>query len=241
MAAGSDNQNNRVPEHVAIIMDGNGRWAKSRGLTRLEGHKQGVISVLNTIEIAAELGVKYLTLYTFSTENWNRPESEVAGLMNLLVSSIEYYTPDMMKKGVRMKFIGDRKSLSDSVQKSMAGIEEETSKNQKITVMPAVNYGSRLEIVNAVKSIADKVQTGNLIPDKISEEIISSHLYTADVPDPDLLIRTSGEMRLSNFLLWQLSYSEFYITDLYWPEFSKEEFSKAIDSFQSRSRRFGGV
>ena len=241
MAAGSDNQNNRVPEHVAIIMDGNGRWAKSRGLTRLEGHKQGVISVLNTIEIAAELGVKYLTLYTFSTENWNRPESEVAGLMNLLVSSIEYYTPDMMKKGVRMKFIGDRKSLSDSVQKSMAGIEEETSKNQKITVMPAVNYGSRLEIVNAVKLIADKVQTGNLIPDKISEEIISSHLYTADVPDPDLLIRTSGEMRLSNFLLWQLSYSEFYITDLYWPEFSKEEFSKAIDSFQSRSRRFGGV
>ena len=241
MATGSDNQNNRVPEHVAIIMDGNGRWAKSRGLTRLEGHKQGVISVLNTIEIAAELGVKYLTLYTFSTENWNRPESEVAGLMNLLVSSIEYYTPDMMKKGVRMKFIGDRKSLSDSVQKSMAGIEEETSKNQKITVMPAVNYGSRLEIVNAVKLIADKVQTGNLIPDKISEEIISSHLYTADVPDPDLLIRTSGEMRLSNFLLWQLSYSEFYITDLYWPEFSKEEFSKAIDSFQSRSRRFGGV
>lgn len=241
MAAGSDNQNNRVPEHVAIIMDGNGRWAKSRGLTRLEGHKQGVISVLNTIEIAAELGVKYLTLYTFSTENWNRPESEVAGLMNLLVSSIEYYTPDMMKKGVRMKFIGDRKSLSDSVQKSMAGIEEETSQNQKITVMPAVNYGSRLEIVEAVKAIAEKVQTGILSPENINEESISSHLYTGEVPDPDLLIRTSGEMRLSNFLLWQLSYSEFYITDLYWPEFTKEEFRKAIDSFKSRSRRFGGV
>lgn len=241
MAAGSDNQNNRVPEHVAIIMDGNGRWAKSRGLTRLEGHKQGVISVLNTIEIAAELGVKYLTLYTFSTENWNRPESEVAGLMNLLVSSIEYYTPDMMKKGVRMKFIGDRKSLSDSVQKSMAGIEEETSQNQKITVMPAVNYGSRLEIVEAVKAIAEKVQAGTLSPENINEESISSHLYTGEVPDPDLLIRTSGEMRLSNFLLWQLSYSEFYITDLYWPEFTKDEFRKAIDSFQSRSRRFGGV
>ena len=226
---------------MAIIMDGNGRWAKSRGLTRLEGHKQGVISVLNTIEIAAELGVKYLTLYTFSTENWNRPESEVAGLMNLLVSSIEYYTPDMMKKGVRMKFIGDRKSLSDSVQKSMAGIEEETSQNQKITVMPAVNYGSRLEIVEAVKAIAEKVQTGILSPENINEESISSHLYTGEVPDPDLLIRTSGEMRLSNFLLWQLSYSEFYITDLYWPEFTKEEFRKAIDSFKSRSRRFGGV
>ena len=241
MAAVSDNQIDRVPEHVAIIMDGNGRWAKARGQNRLAGHKQGVTSVLNTIEIAAELGVKYLTLYTFSTENWNRPEQEVSGLMDLLVNSIKFYTPDMMKKGVKLQFIGDRDSLSTSVQESMAEIETQTTDNKKITVMPAVNYGSRLEIVEAVKSIAQRTKDGSLNPEDIDEELISKNLYTADIPDPDLLIRTSGEMRLSNFLLWQLSYSEFYITDVYWPDFTKEEFSKAVESFKNRSRRFGGV
>ena len=241
MAAVSDSQQERVPEHVAIIMDGNGRWAKARGQNRLFGHKQGVISVLNTIEAAADAGVKYLTLYTFSTENWNRPEQEVSGLMDLLVSSIKFYTPDMMKKGVKLKFIGERNSLSESVQQSMAEIESQTAENKVITVMPAVNYGSRLEIVDAFKSIAGKIKEGTLSPDDISEELISQNLYTVGIPDPDLLIRTSGEMRLSNFLLWQLSYSEFYITDVYWPDFTKEEFSKAVESFQNRSRRFGGV
>ncbi|MCM8526186.1 MAG: isoprenyl transferase [Lentisphaeraceae bacterium] len=241
MAAVSDSQQERVPEHVAIIMDGNGRWAKARGQNRLFGHKQGVISVLKTIEAAADAGVKYLTLYTFSTENWNRPEQEVSGLMDLLVSSIKFYTPDMMKKGVKLKFIGERNSLSESVQQSMAEIESQTAENKVITVMPAVNYGSRLEIVDAFKSIAGKVKEGTLSPDDISEELISQSLYTAGIPDPDLLIRTSGEMRLSNFLLWQLSYSEFYITDVYWPDFTKEEFSKAVEAYQNRSRRFGGV
>lgn len=241
MATASEQQNFAVPKHVAIIMDGNGRWAKARGKNRLEGHKQGVTSVLNTIEAAADLGVEYLTLYTFSTENWNRPDSEVAGLMDLLVTSISFYTADMMKKGVRMKFIGDRHSLSSNVQASMADIEAKTSANTTITVMPAVNYGSRLELVQAVKNIAVQAQNGQLSVDDISEETITDNLYTSGIPDPDLLIRTSGEMRLSNFLLWQLSYSEFYITDLYWPDFSKEEFKKAVDSFKGRSRRFGGV
>jgi len=241
MAADSDSHINRVPEHVAIIMDGNGRWANARGLSRLEGHSKGVKSVLNTIEAAAELGVKYLTLYTFSTENWNRPESEVSGLMDLLVSSIEYYTPDMMKKGVKLKFIGDRLSLSDKVRKSMQQIEEQTASNSVVTVMPAVNYGSRLEILQAVKDIASKVSKDELNVEDINEEHFSASLYTAGIPDPDLLIRTSGEMRLSNFLLWQLSYAELYVTDIYWPDFTKEEFKSAVNSFCNRSRRFGGV
>jgi len=241
MAADSDSHKDRVPEHVAIIMDGNGRWANARGLSRLEGHSKGVKSVLNTIEAAAELGVKYLTLYTFSTENWNRPDSEVSGLMDLLVSSIEFYTPDMMKKGVKLKFIGDRQSLSEKVNKSMKQIEAETANNSVVTVMPAVNYGSRLEIVQAVKNIAEKVVDSELNINDICEEHISRALYTAGIPDPDLLIRTSGEMRLSNFLLWQLSYAELYVTDVYWPDFTKDEFRKAINSFCKRSRRFGGV
>lgn len=241
MAAVSDSHIDRVPEHVAIIMDGNGRWAKARGLNRLAGHKQGVTSVLNSIEIAADLGVKYLTLYTFSTENWNRPQAEVSGLMDLLVNSIKFYTPDMMKKGVKLKFIGNREALSEAVQKSMAEIERETKQNTKVTVMPAINYGSRHEIVEAVQRLSQEVISGSIKPEDINEESISQNLYTAGVPDPDLLIRTSGEMRLSNFLLWQLSYSEFYITDVYWPEFTKDEFCKAVDSFKDRSRRFGGV
>ena len=241
MAADSDSHKNRVPEHVAIIMDGNGRWANARGLNRLKGHAKGVESVLNTIEAAAESGVKFLTLYTFSTENWNRPDSEITGLMDLLVSSIEFYTPDMMEKGVRLKFIGDRKVLSPHVQSSMADIENRTSANSKVTVMPAVNYGSRLEILHAVKELAQQVSKQEILPEDISEELISANLYTAGIPDPDLLIRTSGEMRLSNFLLWQLSYAELYVTDVYWPDFTKEEFRKALESFSDRSRRFGGV
>ena len=241
MAAVSDSHIDRVPEHVAIIMDGNGRWAESRGQNRLAGHKQGVTSVLNSIEIAADLGVKYLTLYTFSTENWNRPQAEVTGLMDLLVNSIKFYTPDMMKKGVKLKFIGNREALSETVQESMAEFERETTQNTKITVMPAINYGSRVEIIEAVQRLSQEAISGNIKPEDINEEMISQNLYTAGVPDPDLLIRTSGEMRLSNFLLWQLSYSEFYITGVYWPEFTKEEFCKAVDSFKDRSRRFGGV
>ncbi|MCH2206857.1 MAG: isoprenyl transferase [Lentisphaerales bacterium] len=232
---------NNVPCHVAIIMDGNGRWAKARGLDRLDGHKEGVKSVLACIETAARLGVEYLTLYTFSTENWNRPEAEVNGLMALFVSAIQAYTPRMMEKGVRLKFIGSREGLPDSVISSMKTIEQQTAENKTITVMPAINYGARQEILQAVKNIALDVKQGIISVDDLSMDSISDNLYTAGIPDPDFLIRTSGEMRLSNFLLWQLSYTEFFVTDKYWPEFRSEDFQQALQSYKNRGRRFGGV
>ena len=241
MATEADNHLNNTPRHVAIIMDGNGRWAKARGLQRLDGHKEGVLSVLASIETAAELGVEYLTLYTFSTENWNRPEAEVNGLMALFISAIQAYTPQMMEKGVRLKFLGDRQALSQSVIKAMEGIEAKTSANKTITVMPAINYGGRQEILHAVKSIATQVEAGQLSSESITLDTISNNLYSSGIPDPEFLIRTSGEMRLSNFLLWQLSYAEFYVTEKYWPEFRSEDFKVAIDSYMRRGRRFGGV
>ena len=237
----SDSAQHNVPRHIAIIMDGNGRWAEARGKNRLSGHKQGVISVLNTIEAASMAGVEFLTLYTFSTENWNRPATEVDGLMELFVASISHYTEDMIKKGVRLKFIGDRQGLSDKVRQAMETIEQRTAHNTTITVMPAVNYGGRQEILHAVKTIARDVQNSTLSIEEIDQQSFSAKLYTADTPDPELMIRTSGEMRISNFLLWQLSYAEFYICDVHWPEFSKEEFHKALESYKSRGRRFGGV
>jgi undecaprenyl diphosphate synthase len=241
MAQATENEVKTIPQHVAVIMDGNGRWAKSKNLNRLQGHNEGVLSVLSAIETATDLGIKYLTLYTFSTENWNRPQDEVSGLMDLLVASIQFYTDDMIKKGVRMKFIGDRDELSEDVQKAMADIEAKTAHNTVITVMPALNYGGRREILHGVKKIASEVRAGALALDEITEDLISKSLYTSGIPDPDLLIRTSGEMRLSNFLLWQLSYAEIYISDTYWPDFREVNFKEAIDSFKGRSRRFGGV
>jgi undecaprenyl diphosphate synthase len=232
---------NEIPEHVAVIMDGNGRWAESKGLSRLQGHQEGVLSVLSAIETASQLGVKYLTLYTFSTENWNRPQEEVSGLMDILVTAIQFYTKDMIDKGVRLKFIGNRLDLSKNVQHAMADIEQRTAHNDTITVMPAINYGGRQEILKSVKSIAAQVVDGSLGIDDISEETFSDNLYTVGVPDPDLLIRTSGEMRLSNFLLWQLSYAEIYIVDTYWPDFREDSFRKAVQSFKERKRRFGGL
>ncbi|MCM8537985.1 MAG: isoprenyl transferase [Lentisphaeraceae bacterium] len=241
MAAGAADNLNKTPEHVAIIMDGNGRWAKARGLSRLEGHKQGVTSVLKTIEAAAAKGVKFLTLYTFSTENWNRPQEEVDGLMRLFISAISIYTSQMMEKGVRLKFVGDRQELPDDVIQSMSQIESKTEKNTTITVMPAINYGGRQEILTAVRTISEKVKNDQLSIDDISIDLFSNHLYTAQVPDPELLIRTSGEFRLSNFLLWQLSYAEFHIVDKFWPEFGAEDFDLAIEDYMNRGRRFGGV
>lgn len=241
MATGANKHSNNVPCHVALIMDGNGRWAKARGLDRLEGHKEGVKSVLATIETAAQLGVEYLTLYTFSTENWNRPEAEVNGLMALFVSAIQAYTSQMMEKGVRLKFIGSCEGLPESVISSMEAIEIQTAENKKITVMPAINYGGRQEILQAVKSIALEVKDGSISIDDLSIDSISENLYTVGIPDPDFLIRTSGEMRLSNFLLWQLSYAEFYVTDKYWPEFRSADFQQALESYKNRGRRFGGL
>ena len=237
----SDSAQNNVPRHIAIIMDGNGRWAQARGKNLLEGHKQGVISALNTIEAASQAGVEFLTLYTFSTENWNRPDDEVNGLMELFVASISFYTDDMIKQGVRLKFIGDRQVLSAKVLESMESIEQRTEHNTSITVMPAINYGSRQEILQAVKAIASDVQELKLSIEDIDQQNFASKLYTADIPDPELMIRTSCEIRLSNFLLWQLSYAEFYICDVHWPDFTKDEFRKALDSYKSRGRRFGGV
>jgi undecaprenyl diphosphate synthase len=241
MAEGATQNLNTVPRHVAIIMDGNGRWAKARGFNRLQGHAQGVKSVLASIKTAASLGVRYLTLYTFSTENWNRSADEVDGLMKLLISAISQYTPMMLEEGVKLKFIGDRDGLSPEVNASMLDIEMKTAGNSKITVMPALNYGGRQELTSAFKKIAQGVSSGALSIDQIDDQLISQNLYTAGIPDPDFLIRTSGELRLSNFLLWQLSYAEFYVTDTYWPDFGEEDFRLAINSYQKRGRRFGGT
>lgn len=234
-------EDKKVPEHVAIIMDGNGRWAQERGKKRLEGHKAGVDTVLRIVEKAAQLGVKHLTLYTFSTENWKRPQDEVMGLMTLLKMSMKSFAKKLISKGVRLSLIGDIEGLPKDVQKVLNDMVKKSETNELITVTLALNYGSRQEITIAVQQIAQQVKDGELSVDDISEETVSQNLYTAGTPDPDFLIRTSGELRLSNYLLWQLSYAEFYITDSYWPDFSNEEFEEAINSFGQRKRRFGAV
>ena len=234
-------EDNKIPEHVAIIMDGNGRWAQERGKKRLEGHKAGVDTVLRIVEKAAQMGVKHLTLYTFSTENWKRPEEEVFGLMTLLKMSMKSFAKKLISKGVRLQLIGDIAGLPQDVQDVLGAMVKKSEGNDLITVNLALNYGSREEIKHAVQQIAQQVQDGDLAVDEISEETISSNLYTAGTPDPDFLIRTSGEFRLSNYLLWQLSYAEFYITDTYWPDFSDDEFEEALNSFGQRKRRFGAV
>ena len=232
-------QQNRIPHHIAIIMDGNGRWAKRQGLARMFGHRQGVETVHRITEAAAELGVKYLTLYAFSTENWNRPKEEVDALMSLLVDTIAKETPTLMKNNIQLLTIGDLDRLPENAQKKFRACIEETSSNTGLRLVIALSYSSRWEIIQAVRSIAKDVQEGNILLEDINEEVISAAMTTENMPDPDLLIRTSGELRISNFLLWQLAYTELYFTDCLWPEFTEEEFYRAIIDYQHRERRFG--
>jgi undecaprenyl diphosphate synthase len=229
----------RIPRHIAIIMDGNGRWAKKQGLARMFGHKQGVETVHRITEAAAELGIGYLTLYAFSTENWNRPKEEVDALMALLVDTIVKETPTLMKNNIVLQTIGDISRLPEATRKKFLECIEQTSKNTGLTLIIALSYSARWELIQAAKNIASAVEQGQLRLEEINEEVLANHLTTANVPDPDLLIRTSGELRISNFLLWQLAYSEMYFTSCLWPEFTNEEFYHAIVDYQSRERRFG--
>jgi undecaprenyl diphosphate synthase len=229
----------RLPRHIAIIMDGNGRWAKKQGLARMFGHRQGVETVHNITVAATKLGVEYLTLYTFSTENWNRPKEEVDALMTLLVDTIAKETPTLMDNNVRLQTIGDINRLPESAKKKFLACIEQTSRNTGLTMVLALSYSSRWEITEAMRKAVEAAQAGQVRPEDVSEQMVSSLMTTAQIPDPDLLIRTSGEYRISNFLLWQLAYSELYFTDCLWPEFTDEEFYKAIVDYQKRERRFG--
>jgi undecaprenyl diphosphate synthase len=230
-----------IPKHVAVIMDGNGRWAKQQGENRLFGHAVGVESVRTTLRAAAEVGVEFVTLYTFSTENWNRPKDEVDGLMDLLVRTISNEVEALNKDGVRLMSIGNIKGLPEACQAELREAEKATSQNKRVNLVLALNYSAKWEITDAVKQIAKKVELGELKADMIDEDLIESFLTTKNIPDPELLIRTSGEHRISNFLLWQIAYSEFYFCDKLWPEFNREDFLQAISNFQTRERRFGKV
>ena len=229
----------RLPRHVAIIMDGNGRWAKKQGLARMFGHKKGVETVHNITVAATALGIEYLTLYTFSTENWNRPKEEVDALMALLVDTIAKETPTLMNNNVRLQTIGDIDRLPEGTKQKFLGCIAETSKNTGLTMVIALSYSARGEITEAVRSAVKMAQEGKVRAEDVNEQLVSSLMTTRSMPDPDLLIRTSGEYRISNFLLWQLAYSELYFTDCLWPEFTEEEFYKAIINYQKRERRFG--
>ena len=231
--------NKNVPSHVAIIMDGNGRWASSHGKDRLHGHNSGVSSVREVLSSARKHGVNFLTLYTFSTENWNRPKDEVDGLMNLFAKTIASEIEELNENKVRIKFIGNTDLLPEFAREALDSATEYTKDNTGITLILALSYSSRWEILNATKQIANKVKSGELNEDDITDEIFSNHLSTAGIPDPELIIRTSGEYRISNFLLWQIAYSEFYFTDTLWPDFREKDFELAIESFQNRERRFG--
>ena len=230
-----------MPRHVAVIMDGNGRWAKARHLPRIEGHRRGADSAREIIRSAGELGIKYLTLYAFSAENWNRPKDEVDALMKYLVHYLKTETKDLLKNNVRLEVIGQIHRLPENVQEQLAKTIATLSKNNGLTLIMALSYGSRIEIVDAVRQIAEKVKQGKLDPADVTEAIISQHLWTRNIPDPDLLIRTSGEMRLSNFLLWQISYAELVITPTLWPDFRKPQFCAALEEYAKRHRRFGGI
>lgn len=230
---------NHLPRHVAIIMDGNGRWAQKRKQPRLFGHKAGADSVRNIVETCREIGIEYLTLYAFSSENWRRPAQEVTGLMSILKKYLESELPRMQKNNIRLISIGDRQRLPDAVRESLERGIEETSGNSKLTLNLALSYGSRDEIVRAVKKISSLCMQGNITPEQITDQTIAENLDTCLLPDPDLLIRTGGEARLSNFLLWQLSYAEIYFTETMWPDFRKEVFLQALSEYQSRERRFG--
>lgn len=230
-----------VPRHIAMIMDGNGRWAKERGLPRTEGHRAGAETVRRVVECCGEIGVEFLTLYAFSSENWKRPKREVEALMKLLEIFLRGELPLMMKQNVRLQAIGRLHDLPESCQNELHRCIEATSQNTGLTLILALSYGGREEIVDGVKSLLQSIERGHLDKAMIDGEVFSKHLYTRYYPDPDLMIRTSGEMRLSNFLLWQLSYTEFYVTEKWWPDFSKDDLKDAIRAFHQRSRRFGGV
>jgi undecaprenyl diphosphate synthase len=229
----------RIPTHVAIVMDGNGRWAQKRKKPRLYGHKVGADSVREIVEVSREIGIRYLTLYAFSSENWNRPKQEVSGLMNILKSYLVSELGRMEKNHIRLSCLGDTSRLPKGVREVLQSSMEKTSANDKLTLNLALSYGSRDEICDAVRQLAEKCRNGDLRPEEIDKQLISDHLYTAGQPDPDLLIRTGGEERLSNFLLWQASYSEIHFTDTMWPDFRKEVFLQALSDYQSRERRFG--
>ncbi|HRH99992.1 MAG TPA: isoprenyl transferase [Saprospiraceae bacterium] len=227
-----------LPQHIAIIMDGNGRWAKQSGQPRLFGHSNGVRAVREVTEASAELGIKYLTLYAFSTENWNRPEMEVMGLMSLLVDTVGKELDTLLKNNVRLRSIGDLSKLPNSTKDALERAILKTKDNTGLTLILALNYSSRWEILDAVNKISKDIRNG-FLPGDINESVFSNYLSTVGIPDPELLIRTSGELRISNFLLWQLAYTELYFTDTFWPDFSRQHFYEAIDSYQSRERRFG--
>src|SRR5512137_1403162 len=230
-----------LPRHVAVIMDGNGRWARQRALPRVEGHRAGAESARIIIRTAGELGIKYLTLYAFSVENWNRPKDEIDALMKYLVHYLKSETPELNKNNVRLEVIGQIYRLPEMVQEHLRKSIATLSKNNGLTLIMALSYGGRTEIVDAVRSIATKVQHGKLDPADINDQVLSQHLYTRNVPDPDVLIRTSGEMRVSNFLLWQISYTELVVTQTLWPDFRKPQFYAALEDYNRRHRRFGGL
>ena len=229
----------RLPQHIAIIMDGNGRWAKEKGKLRIFGHHNGVLSVRDVVEGSCDVGLKYLTLYTFSSENWNRPKLEVMAIMELMVSTIHKEIDNFMKKNVRLNAIGDLTMLPERCFKELKNAIDKTAGNTGLVLTLALSYSSRREIVNAVKQIAGKVQAGTLSIDDIDEDVFDNNLYTSGMPDPELLIRTSGENRISNYLLWQIAYAELYFTTKLWPDFRKEDLFEAILDFQKRERRFG--
>ena len=231
----------KIPVHVAIIMDGNGRWARKRGLPRTVGHTQGARTVEQILEDADHMGIRYLTVYAFSTENWSRPDSEVKALMNLLRTYMKTSLAKCARNNVKIRVIGDKAGLDRDLQISIANLEKETETNTGISFQIAINYGSRDEIVRAVRSAAERVRSGELDPSDITEELISDSLDTYGIPDPDLLIRTGGEQRISNFLLWQTAYAELYFSEVAWPDFSKAELEKAVDAFNHRERRYGGL
>jgi len=232
---------NNIPRHIAVIMDGNGRWAKQQGQDRLFGHASGVESVRSTIKSAREFGVEYLTLYAFSTENWNRPKEEVDALMDLLVQSIANEVDELDENNIRLITIGDESKLPEDCQKSLMWAKEKTKNNKDLTLILALNYSARWEIIRALKEIAEEIENHQLKAVEINEEIFERFLSTKDIPDPELLIRTSGENRISNFLLWQIAYTEFHFTNVYWPEFRREHFMQALLDYQNRERRFGLV
>ena len=228
-----------LPKHLAIIMDGNGRWAKQQGFLRAFGHENGTKSVKTTIETSAKLGIEFLTLYAFSTENWNRPKLEVDTLMKLLISSLKKELITLQKNNIRLNAIGNLEKLPASAQKELFDVIEKTKNNTRLTLTLALSYGSREELVSAIKRISDKVKNNIISIDSIDDSIINEHLYTQNLPDVDLLIRTSGEHRISNFLLWQIAYAELYFTDVLWPDFKEQDLYEAIISYQKRERRFG--
>lgn len=229
-----------APAHVAIIMDGNGRWAKARDLPRLAGHRAGVEALRQAVRNANEFGIAYLTVYAFSSENWSRPQAEVMDLMGLLKLFIRRDLAELHRSGVKVRIVGDKTTLKPDIRRLLLEAEELTDANSAMTLSIAFNYGGRAEMIHAARALAESVERGELRPDQIDADAVEAHLYTAGMPDPDLVIRTSGEQRLSNFLLWQAAYSEFYFASCYWPDFNRQHFADALKAFESRDRRYGG-